>query len=90
MRFMIFVRATRTSELGVMPSQQLLEAMGHYNQELIAAGIMQDGGGLQPSSKGARVTFSGSERTVRMGPSASASELVAGYDSSPWLSRYSS
>ena len=68
MRFMIFVKATPTSESGAMPSQALIEAMGKYNQELIAAGIMQDGAGLQPSSKGAHVTFSGKDRTVRMGP----------------------
>lgn len=78
MRFMVFVRATKTSEAGVMPRQELLQAMGKYNQELIAAGIMQDGGGLRPSSKGARVTFSGKQRTERMGPFAP-SELVSGY-----------
>ena len=79
MRFMIFVKATRASESGAMPSQELLEAMGKYNQELIAAGIMQDGAGLQPSSRGVRVTFSGRDRTVRMGPSSSTSEVVSGY-----------
>ena len=79
MRFMIFVKATKSSETGVLPSQELIEAMGKYNQELIAAGIMQDGGGLHPSSKGARVTFSGNERTVRVGPFANPSELVSGY-----------
>ena len=79
MRFMIFVKATRASESGAMPSQQLLEAMGKYNQELIAAGIMQDGAGLQPSAKGARVTFSGKERSVSMGPFANTTELVSGY-----------
>jgi hypothetical protein len=76
---MIFVKATKSSETGVLPSRELIEAMGKYNQELIAAGIMQDGGGLHPSSKGARVTFSGNERTVRLGPFASTSELVSGY-----------
>ena len=81
MRFMIFVKATPTSETGAMPSQELLAAMGKYNQELIAAGIMHDGGGLRPSSKGARVAFSGKTRTVRMGPFANTAELVAGY----WL-----
>ena len=81
MRFMVFVKATKTSETGAMPGQELLEAMGKYNQELIAAGIMRDGGGLHPSSKGARVTFSGTERTVSMGPFSSTSELVSGY----WL-----
>ncbi|MEP7330290.1 MAG: YciI family protein [Betaproteobacteria bacterium] len=79
MRFMIFVKGTPTSEAGVMPSQELLEAMGKYNEELVAAGIMRDGGGLHPSSKGVRVTFSGKDRTVRMGPFANTSELVAGY-----------
>lgn len=79
MRFMIFVKATQTSESGAMPSQELIEAMGKYNQELIAAGIMQDGGGLQPSSKGARVTFSGTDRTARIGPFSRTSELVSGY-----------
>jgi hypothetical protein len=76
---MIFVKATRSSESGAMPSKELIEAMGRFNQELIAAGIMQDGAGLQPSSKGARVTFSGQDRTVRMGPFASTGELVSGY-----------
>jgi len=76
---MIFVKATRTSETGVMPSQELLGAMGKFNQELIAAGIMQDGGGLHPSSKGARVSFSGKDRAVRMGPFSNTAELVSGY-----------
>jgi hypothetical protein len=76
---MIFVKATRASESGIMPSQQLMEAMGKFNQELIAAGIMQDGAGLQPSSKGARVTFSGTDRVADMGPFPNTSELVAGY-----------
>ena len=79
MRFMIFVKATQASESGTMPSQELLAAMGKFNQELIAAGIMQDGAGLQPSSKGARVTFSGPDRAVRMGPFSNTSELVSGY-----------
>jgi hypothetical protein len=78
-RFMIFVKATQISETGAMPSQELMEAMGKYNQELIAAGIMQDGGGLQPSSKGARVTFSGKDRAVRMGPFSNTEDLVSGY-----------
>ena len=65
MRFMIFVKATETSETGAMPSQELIEAMGKYNQ----ADIIHGGGGLQPSSKGARVTFSGKDHTVRMGSS---------------------
>ena len=79
MRFMIFVKATQTSETGAMPSQELIEAMGKYNQELIASGIMHDGGGLQPSSQGARLTFSGKERMVRMGPFSNIAELVSGY-----------
>src|SRR5258708_36016187 len=79
MRFMIFVKATQTSETGAMPSQELLEAMGRFNQELIAAGIMQDGGGLHPSSRGARVSFSGKDRVVRMGPFSNTAELVSGY-----------
>jgi hypothetical protein len=81
MKFMILVKATKPSEAGVMPSTQLLEEMGKFNQELIAAGVMLDGGGLRPTSKGARVTFSGKDRTVRMGPFENTSELVAGY----WL-----
>jgi len=81
MKCMIFVKATRASEAGEMPSQQLMEAMGKFNQELIAAGVMQDGGGLRPTSKAARVTFSGEERTVRIGPFDNTSELVSGY----WL-----
>ena len=79
MRFMIFVKATQASESGTMPTRELIEAMGKFNQELIAAGIMQDGAGLQPSSKGARVTFSGTDRTVRMGPFSNTPELVSGY-----------
>ena len=79
MRFMIFVKATKTSETGAMPSPELIEAMGKYNQELIASGIMQDGGGLQPSSKGVRVTFSGKDRMVRVGPFSNTAELVSGY-----------
>ncbi len=79
MRFMIFVKATPSSESGALPSQELIQAMGKYNQQLIAAGIMQDGAGLRPSSKGARVSFSGKDRTVRMGPFSNASELVSGY-----------
>jgi hypothetical protein len=79
MRFMVFVKATRTSETGAMPSQELIEAMGKYNQELISAGVMQDGGGLQPTSQGVRVSFSGKHRTVRRGPFTNAVELVSGY-----------
>ena len=79
MRVMVFVKATEASEAGVMPSAQLLEEMGRFNQELIAAGLMKDGGGLKPTSQGARVTFSGKDRTVRRGPFGNTSELVAGY-----------
>ena len=81
MRFMIFVKGTKTSETGAMPSQELLAAMDKYNQELIAAGIMKDGGGLHPTSKGARITFSGADRTVTKGPFSNLNELVSGY----WL-----
>ncbi|MGA4635034.1 YciI family protein [Pseudomonas solani] len=79
MRFMVMVKATKESEAGAMPSEALLTAMGAYNQELIDAGIMQAGEGLHPSSRGARVTFSGSSRTVTDGPFAETRELVAGY-----------
>lgn len=67
MKVMVFVKATKSSEAGVMPGAQLLEDMGRFNQQLIAAGVMKDGGGLKPTSKGARVTFSGKERAVSMG-----------------------
>ena len=79
MRFMILVKATRDSEAGVMPSQELLAAMGRYNEELVKAGIMQAGEGLHPSGKGARVRFSGKERKVIDGPFAETKELVAGF-----------
>jgi len=79
MKFMILVKATADSEAGVMPSTELLAAMGAYNEELVKAGIMQAGEGLQPSSKGARVRFSGKERTVVDGPFAETKELVAGF-----------
>jgi len=81
MRFMIIVKATKDSEAGVMPSEQLLTEMGKYNEELVNAGVMLAGEGLQPSSKGARVRFSGSARTVIDGPFAETKELIAGY----WL-----
>jgi len=81
MRFMIIVKATKDSEAGVMPSEQLLTEMGKYNEELVKADIMLAGEGLQPSSKGARVRFSGSTRTVIDGPFAETKEIVAGY----WL-----
>ena len=79
MRFMILVKATRDSEAGVMPSEQLLADMGRFNEELVKAGVMQAGEGLHPSSKGARVRFSGNKRSVIDGPFAETKELVAGY-----------
>ena len=79
MRFMVIVKATKESEAGVMPSAQLLEDMGKFNQELLAAGVILDGGGLQPSSKGARVTFSGKDRLAKKGPFPGTNELVSGY-----------
>ena len=81
MRFMIIVKASKDSEAGKMPSEELLTAMGKYNEELVKAGIMQAGEGLHPSSKGARVRFSGDKRTVIDGPFAETKELVAGF----WL-----
>lgn len=81
MRFMIIVKATKDSEAGVMPSEQLLTEMGKFNEELVNAGVMLAGEGLQPSSKGARVRFSGSTRTVIDGPFAETKELIAGF----WL-----
>ena len=79
MRFMILVKATKDSEAGKLPSAQLLAEMGKFNEELVKAGIMQAGEGLQPSSKGARVKFSGSKRTVTDGPFTETKELVAGF-----------
>jgi hypothetical protein len=79
MRFMVMVKATKDSEAGVMPTQELLEAMGKYNEQLAKAGIMLAGDGLHPSSKGARVKFSGKNRTVVDGPFAETKELVAGF-----------
>jgi hypothetical protein len=79
MRFMVIVKATKESEAGVMPTPELLEQMGRFNQELTDAGIMLAADGLQPSSKGARVRFSGSSRTVIDGPFAETKELVAGF-----------
>jgi hypothetical protein len=81
MRFMIIVKATKESEAGVMPSEELLKDMGKFNEELVNAGVMLAGEGLQPSSKGARVKFSGSTRTVVDGPFAETKELIAGF----WL-----
>ncbi|HVT89068.1 MAG TPA: YciI family protein [Tepidisphaeraceae bacterium] len=79
MRFMILVKASKNSEAGMMPSHELLAAMGKFNEELIKAGVMLAGEGLQASSKGARVRFSGDRRTVIDGPFAETKELVAGY-----------
>ena len=79
MRFMIIVKATKDSEAGVMPSTQLLTEMGQYNEELARAGLLLAGDGLHPSSKGARVRFAGSKRTVIDGPFAETKELIAGY-----------
>lgn len=81
MRFMIIVKATKDSEAGVMPSEQLLTDMGRFNEELVQAGVQLAGEGLQPSSKGARVRFSSSTRTVIDGPFAETKGLIAGF----WL-----
>ena len=79
MRFMMIVKATKESEAGVMPSEKLLSAMGKYNEELMKAGVLLDLSGLQPSSKGVRVKFSGGKRTVIDGPFTETKELIAGY-----------
>ncbi|HJQ10318.1 MAG TPA: YciI family protein [Gemmatimonadaceae bacterium] len=81
MRFMVIVKATKDSENGMPPDQKLLADMGKYNEELVKAGVMLAGEGLQPSSKGVRVKFSGSKRTVVDGPFSETKELVAGF----WL-----
>ena len=81
MRVMVMVKATSQSEAGEMPSTALLEAMGHFNEELVKAGVMLAGEGLQPSAKGKRVRFSGKQRTVVDGPFTQTKELVAGF----WL-----
>jgi len=81
MRFIVMVKATQESEAGVLPSEKLLADMGKYNEELVKAGVMLAGEGLHPSSKGARVKFSGNKRTVVDGPFSETKELVAGY----WL-----
>lgn len=81
MRFMVMVKATADSEAGKMPSTELLTAMGKYNEELVKAGVLLAGEGLQPSSKGARIKFSGSKRSVIDGPFTESKELVAGF----WL-----
>jgi hypothetical protein len=79
MKFMVIVKATNESEAGVMPGEKLLADMGKFNEELVKAGVMRAGEGLHPSSKGARVRFSGSKRTVIDGPFAETKELVAGF-----------
>ncbi|MBZ9783910.1 YciI family protein [Pseudomonas sp. REP124] len=81
MRFMIIIKASQDSEAGIMPSTELLTAMGNYNEELAKAGILLAGEGLHPSSKGTRVSFSGDKRTVIDGPFAETKELIAGF----WL-----
>jgi hypothetical protein len=81
MRFMVMVKADKNTEAGVLPSQQLLAEMGKYNEELAKAGVLLAGEGLHPSSKGARVRFSGTKRTVIDGPFGEAKDLVAGF----WL-----
>jgi hypothetical protein len=81
MRFMVMVKASKDSEAGKMPSQELLAAMGKFNEELVKAGIMQAGEGLQPSSKGARVKFVGDKRIVTDGPFTETKDLIAGF----WL-----
>ena len=81
MRFMILVKATKDSETGILPTQEQLAEMGKFNEELVKAGVMLAGEGLHPSSKGARVQFSGRKRTVIDGPFAETKELVAGF----WL-----
>jgi len=79
MRFMVLVKANKESEAGVMPDEKLLADMGTFNEELVKAGVMLEGEGLHPSSKGVRVRFSGSKRTVVDGPFAETKELVAGF-----------
>jgi hypothetical protein len=81
MRFMVIVKANKDTEAGVMPSESLLTAMGNYNEELVEAGVMLAAEGLHPSSKGARVKFSGAKRAVVDGPFTETKDLVAGY----WL-----
>jgi len=86
MRFMMIVKASKDSEAGVMPSQELLEAMAKYNEEMVKAGVLLDGVGLQASSKGARVKFSAGKRIVTDGPFAETKELIAGF----WMIRVKS
>ena len=86
MRFMILIKATKDSEAGILPDQQLLTEMGKFNEELVNAGVLIAGEGLHPSSKGARVRFSGNKRRVTDGPFAETKELIAGY----WIWQVSS
>ena len=79
MRFMVIVKASKDSEAGKMPSEELLGAMAKFNEELVKAGVMVDGAGLQSSAKGARIKFSGDTRTVVRGPFPETSQLIAGY-----------
>lgn len=81
MRFMVIVKADKNSEAGIMPSTELLTAMGKFNEEMVKAGVMLAGEGLHPTSKGARIKYSGKERAVRPGPFAVTGDLVAGF----WL-----
>ena len=81
MRFVVLIKADKNTEAGVMPTEELLREMGNYNEELVKAGVMIDGMGLHPSSKGARIHFSGKGRRVVDGPFAETKELIAGY----WL-----
>ena len=81
MRFMVIVKADKNSEAGIMPSREILTAMGKFNEELVKAGVLLAGDGLQPSAKGKRVRFSGAKRTVIDGPFAETKELIAGF----WL-----
>ncbi|GLZ87332.1 hypothetical protein Pres01_33830 [Metapseudomonas resinovorans] len=86
MRFMVIVKATKESEAGIMPSTELLTAMGQYNEELVNAGVLLAGEGLHPSSRGARVQFKGKDRAVIDGPFAETKELIAGF----WLFKVNS
>ena len=96
MRVMVIVKASKESEAGQMPDEKILTAMGKYNEELVNAGVMQAGEGLQPSSKGKRIRFSGANKTVIDGPFAETKELIAGFwlwkvksmeDAVQWLKR---
>ncbi len=96
MRFMVIVKADKNSEAGIMPSREILEAMGKYNEELVKAGVMLAGEGLHPTSKGKRVKFSGGKHTITDGPFAETKELIAGFwlwkaqsmeDAVEWLKR---